>query len=61
MDRIQDMYTWNKYMRMRQRWGTRGVVQIQGAELVRAAPMKSVKPKSEEPKPEETTEAPGTS
>jgi hypothetical protein len=57
MDPIRDMYTWTKYMRRKQRWGTRGVVQVQGAQLVRARPMESVKPRVEQqPKTETTTE-----
>ena len=42
MDPIRDMYTWTKYMRRKRRWSSRGIVQVRGAELVRAEPIQPV-------------------
>jgi len=56
-DPIRDMYTWTKFMRMRQRWGTRGVVQVQGAQLVRDRPTASIPEQVPEPAEAEAEEA----
>ena len=53
MDPIRDMYTWTKYMRRKRRWSSRGIVQVRGAELVRAEPTQPVPEQIPEPVPQE--------